>query len=111
MVKVTIENSKGVDRVEGNAMFAILTDTQDTGKVGNIICVDGKSDKRVVVTALADLVGNSIESISESKVERGFLTMMFLKNFEKLHDKHMMNEKKIENPLEDFMEILRKAGI
>ncbi|MBO5484305.1 MAG: hypothetical protein J5979_03725 [Lachnospiraceae bacterium] len=111
MVKITIENSKGVDRVEGNAMFAILTGTQDTGKVGNIICADGELDKRVVAMALADLVRNSIESISESKVERNFLAMMFLKHFEKLLDERMMNEKKSENPLADLMEILGKAGI
>lgn len=111
MLKVAIENSKGVNKVEGNAMFAMMTDAQDAGKARCIICVDGELDKRVAAMGLADLVSNSIDSISKSKVERDFLAMMFLEHFEKLLDERMMNEKKSENPLADLMEILGKAGI
>lgn len=111
MVKVTIENSKGVNRVEGNAIFAMMTDAQDAGKARCIICAEGKLDKRIAAKGLADLVSNAIDSISMSKVERDFFIMMFLDHFEKLLDERMMNEKKSENPLEDLMEILRKAGI
>lgn len=111
MVKVTIESSKLTKEVEGNAIFAIATDAQNIEKVHNIICADGGLDKRAVAMGLADLVSNSIDSISENEAERHFFTMMFLDHFEKLLDERMMNKKKSENPLEDLMKILGKAGI
>lgn len=110
MVKVTIEDSHGANEVSGNAIFAIVPDTENTSKVGNIVCTDGKIDKRAVALSLAELVENTIDTISEDNIEIGLLTLMFLSYFEKLEDKRI-GATKSENPFDDVIDILRKAGI
>lgn len=110
MVKVTIENSNVVEKVEGNAIFAVVTDAKNVEQVRNIIFADGKLDKRTTIVGLADLVSSVVDSISEDGIERGFLALMFLKHFEDFVDKRM-DEKKNEDALDGLMEFLRKAGI
>ena len=108
MVKVTIENSDGINKLEGNAIFAIIPATDNVQKVGNVICCEGELNKHVVAVSLADLVNNAIDTVSKSQVEKSFLMNRFLDRMEELSEHEIGNHENKE-PLFDFMEILRKA--
>lgn len=79
MVKVTIEDSKGVNKVVGNAIFAIIPGAENTDKVATVICSDGVIDRRAVTMGLANLVHNAIGAISDSETEKKDSCIVFLK--------------------------------
>ena len=108
MVKVTIEGSNRKEELKGNAIFAIIPKTENVHEVANMICCDGKLNKLVVANSLADLVNNTIDAISDSKIEKAFLMGEFLDRMRNLTEQEIGKHEN-NNPLSDFMEILRKA--
>ena len=109
MVKVTIEGSNRKEELKGNAIFAIIPKTENVHEVANMICCDGKLNKLVVANSLVDLVNNAINAVSDSKTEKAFLMGAFLDRMGDLMEQEIGKHEN-NNPLSDFMELLRKVA-